>query len=226
MKKIIYVLSLLFLTSINIKGQAVGDSVIIQAFKQGRAGNCASVSVIKAAIATFGFSSIFEKIDTFSDSYHIHFRDGDTLILFKNEESVMANLDKFDTVEHNTKMPKNDSIILSQAKFLYAVMAKNSCRLNGYKTIKKAATHGAFSHKWLAKDTKDNIVLLGLKDNYKEIPVNKGAPDVLNKVIVCNNKHSAFCSDGKYDEYGKLCNIEQFKNLHKHPINSAYRLNK
>lgn len=191
------------------------DTLIIGAFKQGGPGsgaaNCASISVIKLAITEYGIEKVFQKVDTADDKYVVQLRNGKTIELTKDEEKAMKEVNKFEN-------PK-DERIYTMAMFCYAVMTKNKwMRYPGdYNSITEAAIKKRFWRKdiyLLAENTEDNLLYLGLDKSYKKIK----SSEINNypKAIITNPYHSAYSSNGFYDEYGAPLKILDFPAQHKH----------
>ncbi|MDN3584263.1 hypothetical protein [Mucilaginibacter flavus] len=205
---VVFILSL-----VSAKAQQIPDLGTITSFYQDTAANCASISVIKLAMAKYGGNGVFEKVDTLTDKYRIQFRDGKILELTKIEEAIIGKMDGFAC---GTK-----ATIYKKARFIYAAMAKNKMMTDTikYKTIENAA----FEIKivWLlfkkkifvlAEDTEKNLSYLGLENLW----ISKLAGEVSNypNIIITNSRHSAYSSFGFYDQYGKPIENSRFSGKH------------
>lgn len=187
------------------------DSLIIGSFKQGGAVNCASVSVIKLAIAHYGIAHVFKTVDTSINKFTIKLRNDSIVELTKDELAIMANYNKF--------VPLNDAKTYLAAQFIYAVMAKNKYQLNPlkYNSIESAATHKNWLgkiHYLLAADTEDNFIYLGLNNQFKKINIDEAGN--YSQIIITNSKHSAYSTKGYYDEFGKPVLNSVFPSNHGH----------
>ena len=198
--KVIVLISTL-MVSLSLMAQKVPDKSTITSFSQDSAANCASISVIKLAIAKYGVDGVFKKVDSLADRYRIQLLDDKIIELTKNEEAIMGKIDGF--------AKGNNEMIFTKAKFIYAVMAKN--KMKNYDTsckkIEDAATRKDLSKpnkiKWLLEpDTKTNLSYLGLENLYDSIKV--AFINNYKSIIITNYYHSAYSSFGFYDEHGRV----------------------
>jgi len=88
--KIIVLIIAAFITIVKVNAQTFQQSytystTVIRAFHQGHEGdfNCASIALIKCAIATFGSDNVFKAVTKENDVYKITLRNGETVILSK-----------------------------------------------------------------------------------------------------------------------------------------------
>lgn len=94
------------------------DSLLVKSFYQGaNAGNCASISVIKLAIAKYGADHVLKSIQYLPTGYSVQLQNDVVIMLSKMEEGTISHLDKFQL--------GTSCDILQKAKFMYAIMAKN-----------------------------------------------------------------------------------------------------
>lgn len=215
--KINYLLFLFFACSVASFSQT-SETEIIKSFKQGGAGNCASISVIKLAIAHYGIDHVFFNVEHKNNNYHILMRDSVIVDLSDTDLQTMESLNYF--------VKKENESIYKYAKFLYAVMAKRRKDTEKFKSIERAATY----YKWgwikttnhlLEQDTEVNLEYLGLKKSFRKI--NKADIDQYAKIVITSGKHSAFSTKGSYDEYGDPTpNTDFAKNHANAPINENY----
>ena len=188
--------------------QSYPDSVIFKSFKQdSTAGNCASISVIKSAIQTFGIDNVLKSCKQNDSGYLITLRNDSTLFLSLVDEKIVNNLDRI-------KCDSKDSTFYKKAKFYYAVMAKNNMLLhyNTSSTIIDATMHDSIVY--LQRDTEKNIQLLGLDNNFKNILTKIDSINYIPNIIITNFKHSVYSSLGQFDQYG--VNMDNCEFIKKH----------
>lgn len=185
----------------SIDQTTISDSTMIKSFKQGIGrgfvvGNCASISVIKLAIKKYGLDNVLLHVDTLPERYFVELRDGKKIELTKQEEKQINEIDYFSN--------PNDSAIYRQARFLYAVMAKNKYLENAgnYSDIVGSAKRRRFLRGpvYLLGDTEPNLRYLGLENNYDTVDI--ANINTTSDIILTNYYHSAYSSRGLYDEYG------------------------
>jgi len=123
--KIIVLIIAAFITIVKVNAQTFQQSytystTVIRAFHQGHEGdfNCASIALIKCAIATFGSDNVFKAVTKENDVYKITLRNGETVILSKQELDTA-------TARNGFKLDDNQNM-LNQANLIYAVMAKRA----------------------------------------------------------------------------------------------------
>lgn len=217
--KTYFLLSCLFFYGSVILGQTANvHSNMITCFSQGHAGsgatNCASISVIKLAIAKYGLNGVFIKIDTLPSKYVFHLRNGNKTELTATDISTMENLNKF----HST----TESDTVKAAKIMYAVMAKNKLQQsNGtFSDLSAAASEqgGWFLNRYmiyqLVTDTWENFKLLGL-ELLKIKKIDASEVQNFTDIIITSSRHSAYCSSGTYDDYGTPVPLSEFSGLHR-----------
>lgn len=193
----------------------INEMDLLKSFKQGGAGNCASISVIKLAIAYYGIDKVFLNVEYLNNNYHILMRDSVVIDLSATELQTMESLNYF--------VSKDNERVYTYAKFLYAAMAKRRQNIEKFKSIERAATY----YKWgwirttnhlLEQDTEVNLEYLGLKHVFKQI--NKKDIEKYEKIVVTSAKHSAFSTKGVYDEFGDPTPNNNFSKNHANaPIN-------
>jgi hypothetical protein len=197
---------LLIAAACTAKAQPSIDTAIVASFRQGAAGNCASVSVIKLAMTHYGIDHVFLRVDSLANSYAVYLRDGSQLDLTRVEYQTMLGLNKFLLLQN----PK----AYHAAQFMYAVMAKKKYLLGGHASITSAASYKKWftTHYLLAQNTVDNIDYLGLKNSFKV--VDKSEITRHTQIIITSPKHSAYSSLGYYDEFGEAIPNENFTGHH------------
>ena len=222
MKTLFFVLALLLVKGI-AQAQPQRETVLIESFKQGNAGNCASISVIKLAIDKYGENGVLQKLDSTATDYLITLRDGTQLILTKEEwHSFTRNmLDQF-------VLLKNPAIF-KEAKFLYAIMAKNKFLIDNnahpgtHISLADAAvlkdkrgrvvkSRQGNTTPLLAQDTGINFQYLGLGKKCETLDLSLA--DTTPSIILTNIKHSAYGGMSYYDQEGKVCAISSFTTIH------------
>jgi hypothetical protein len=181
------------------------DNILFKAFKQGRvqenakvAGNCVSVAIIKAGIATFGFNNIFLNVDRDSSKKltRIILRDGTKLNLTFDEEAMARTRSKFR--QSKTISPEEkDSCdkVMDFAQFCFAVICKNKQMQN---PSKLTSYNMAIRDVNLSEPASEAYKLLGF---FME-PVNADVATLnsTKNLVIYNLKHCVFASNGFYDE--------------------------
>ena len=102
------------------------DHMRLQAFAQGKANNCISVALIKAAIQKYGVGQVFDTLRMASQPQQVRvtLRDHTELVLTDDERQQAAAWARFRQPE-TAHMPSAErSKLISYAAFCYGVMAK------------------------------------------------------------------------------------------------------
>ncbi len=189
---------------------------IIEAFSQGKAGNCASISSIKLAISTYGINNVFLETKQASGSYEILMRDSTRISITDSELKLMDS--------NQNRFKKNDDEIYNYAVFLYAIMAKNKQIKENIRSIKKANRY----FKWgfiptsihlLSMSTEKNLEYLGLIGLYSN--VNKSEVKDKSNIIITSTEHSVYATNGYYDDHGKIEPISKYSAKYG-PINENF----
>lgn len=186
---------------------------MIGAFYQGKAGNCASVSVIKAAILTYAPEDVFKSCDSLGDGYKVTLRDDAVINITGNDLEKLRAKDKF--------VPGADAKIYNKARFLYALIAKRKLDLDSVNKYQKDVLKAADALNGAEDLGSRNIFpLLGLGD---PVNIEAGKMADCDNLIITNKYHSAFSGKGYYDEYGRKVLVSDFKFNHKSrwPWNSS-----
>jgi hypothetical protein len=97
MKKLIVLL--IFAVSILSYSQST-DFDVVNLFYQGKANNCASIALIKAAMIKYGYKEIF-KIVKLDGEYSIKLRDNSNLVITQSEYDLAKKYSNFETNESN-----------------------------------------------------------------------------------------------------------------------------
>ncbi len=216
MKKVILLLITLACFNTGTCQNKNNDLKIIEAFYQGEAGNCASISSIKLAITTYGINNVFLETKHSEESYEILMRDSTRISITDSEVKLMDS--------NQNRFKKNDDEIYNYAVFLYAVMAKNKQIKENIRSIKKANRY----FKWgfiptsihlLSMSTEKNLEYLGLKGLYKNVI--KSEVKNKNNIIITSTKHSVYATNGYYDDHGKIEPISKYSTKYG-PINENF----
>ncbi len=176
---------------------------IISAFKQGDAGNCASISVIKLALFQYGFEATLQPVAQ-ADGYSVTLMDGTNMQLTTAEIQSVAAVSDFANIQ--------DATIADQAQLTYAVMVKNKFQQDGGATLTDVIDS---TDHFLDMDTTKNFGYLGLGAKYDSL--NNFDTNYLGNLaayILTNFKHSAFAFGPNYDEHGTSTPITSFVNNH------------
>ena len=99
------------------------DEMRMQAFAQGKANNCISVALIKAAIQRYGVGQVFDTLRT-DGQMRVTLRDHTALTLTDAERRQAADWAKFKQPDGVTIPATERAALVSYANFCYAVMAK------------------------------------------------------------------------------------------------------
>lgn len=192
---------------------------IFNAFKQGTVklpllwrigggGNCASVALIKAAIATFGFDNIFKSIiiDEINNRY---------LIDLKNDDKTVYSLSfsdyEFAAEKSAFELYTKDSTskdILEFAKFCFAVMAEikrldyryNNKYSRGVNDLNKGES-AEYIYEYLGLEI---VKVENISIEYLSVQKN---------IILWNAPHAVFSSEGNYDEFFELLDGKKLEGI-------------
>lgn len=189
-------------------GQHYPDSIIVSSFRQGEAGNCASISVIKSAIQTFGLNGVLKSCIRKETGYDIVLRNRDSLFLSFSDIDLVASVDHF-------KCDLTfDSTIYNKSRFYYAVMNKYYMKthLENLLPISQITIHN--DGIYLDMNTENNFMLLGLNNNFRDISNKLKSINKYSNVIITSLFHSAYSCYGYFDQYGKPANIFWFRWKH------------
>lgn len=163
----------------------------------GGGGNCASVALIKAAIGTYGFDNIFKSIiiDNHKKRY---------LIDLNDDKDEVYNL-SFDDYEFGAnksafEQPIEDENVINEifefAKFCFAIMAE--IKRWDYRRNNKYSR--AISDLNKGEDSRYIHDYLGLTVKKVE-DVSISNLSKIENLIVWNNPHAVYSSEGFYDEF-------------------------
>lgn len=187
--------------------EIMGDTILLNAFKQGKVNNCVSIALIKAAIGTFGLSNQYKVISSTDSNIIFKLRNDDTVILPLEEINYSIASNYF--IQKNSD--KLSMRIKAVADTCFAIMCKREQQLlsNSFEIAVKRLNAGY--------KTSDIARLLGLKFEL----INTNAINKLSKqrhIIIYNFYHTAYSTAGFYDEALSKSGIEkinQFKWYHK-----------
>lgn len=168
------------------------DTTVIGTFRQGKNEdyNCASIAVIKCAIAKFGPDHVFKSITDNGVEYSIVLRNGEKMSLTKDELTMAIKMNGFLYIKNQD--------IFDKANFLYAVMVKRA--VNRPESIFSSCTSFQKAIIFLHGDTggvdaRNLLSLLGYKQGYA-----KHKRSI--SYIFENGYHAVFATDRQFDNYG------------------------
>jgi len=178
---------------------------LIKGFYQGRAGNCASIAPIKAALMLFGKNSIFRSVDIREDEYVVVMRDSKIEYTFTDME--------LDRATKLSNFKGDDLDLLEYAHFIFAAMCKRA-QLENNDNHAEEGFDSAISSLNDGEYWKDGPFRLGLGDYVisgpdSRLPLwNRGRLNAhlrQHRVsIVKSAKHVWFSSEGMHDWYGSV----------------------
>jgi hypothetical protein len=162
---------------------------IIKAFKQGGAGNCVSIAVIKASIQVFGIGGVVQFLKTNENNYSFLMKDGFEGEISNYELNMACEGSKF---EH-----QEDLEIFNYANLCFSAMVKRAQLENhegaiSFEQAINALNNGEYYYlgaDWLG--LRHHKRSLGLKYIWNNIGVVGASP-----------RHCFFCSHGLVDDYG------------------------
>jgi hypothetical protein len=194
--------------------------VMITAFHQGAAGNCASIAVIKSAMLKFGKKKTFKSCLSTVNGYDI---------VLQNGKAISITKDEIDRANKKAMFVQgSEPEVFAEAQFNNAVLCKLNLDFLKLTSIEDAADRLNGKQKLSFVDI---IKLLGIEDFYNEANVSKYGDFLnLNNMVLGNKFHAAFSGKGYYDEYGQKTLIREFSENHhtifnSGTINQAYILN-
>lgn len=128
---------------------------LMEAFHQGAAGNCASISVIKLALYSYGYDRSFTRLDR-NDALRT------TTFTLLDNSVVSVTDDELASVTGRGHFEPEDGAdpVLVNARMMYAVMAKNRCSTQPGCQSPADAINSRDGYLDMA--TEDNFRLLGL----------------------------------------------------------------
>lgn len=205
--------------AISLAPSAMGqsaDSLRMQAFAQGKAKNCISVALIKAAIQRYGVGQVFDTLRT-GPQVQVTLRDHTVLTLTDAERQEAAGWVRFRRPAPPSALPAAErAALVSYATFCYAVMGKYiqtkqlyGCMDPVHKRPFEYAPLGSYRAA-LRKLTKRSIC----SDNaYRHLGlpvVDEQAPDyspnhvfsLTTGAVAYSNDHAVFVLGTQYDDHG------------------------
>lgn len=167
-------------------------------FRQGRRGNCVTISAIKAAMAKFGQSptDIYRSVEKVADGYRVVMRDGFELQLKQSE------LDQ--AIRGADFVLLNDPEMLKDAHFLFACSAKRAQMENndGWASRSLDAAIQSLNNGEDERGPGEGFERLGLKDHMARVSALAFADKSLIG-MVNRRGHSVAVVDGSEEIYGK-----------------------
>lgn len=167
-------------------------------FRQGKNGNCVTISAIKAAMMKFGQSptDIYKSVEKVMDGYKVIMRDGFELKLTKSE------LDR--AIRGSNFVGMTDPEMLKDAHFLFACSAKRAQIENndGWANRSFDAAIRSLNDGEDERGPGEGFKRLGLKDHMKRVSVSAFADSSLIG-MVNRRGHSVAVVDGKEEIYGR-----------------------
>lgn len=98
------------------------DFEVVNLFYQGKANNCASIALIKAAMSKYGYKNIFQ-VTKNDNKYSIKLKDNTELTISKDEYDLAKKYSKFEINETQLSSTEKEEV-LYYAYLSYAVIAK------------------------------------------------------------------------------------------------------
>jgi hypothetical protein len=190
------------------------DALRLQAFAQGKANNCVSVALIKAAIQRYGVGQVFDTVRTGSQ-VRVKLRDRTELTVSDAERRQAASQATFKQPAVAGLPTAERAALVGYANFCYAVMAKYLETQKVYlctdddNQLDSTAALGSYQHA-LDKLTEDGLCSdnayrhLGLRALDQTAPPYKPSEDFSSKkgVVAYNSHHAVFIMGKQYDHYG------------------------
>lgn len=176
-------------------GKDTGD--VFAGFFQGRNGNCATVSAIKAMMERYGKkeTDLFKDVKETKNGYHITLKDGSEVNLTRQE---------MEAAERHAGFKGNDPVMKKTAVLAYATSAKKAQEANHenskYDFSKALDSLGNGEH------TKDAFIRLGMKDHIRQGAVSdlqNGRLGIIEKDVAGpGTAHSMVVVGGVEDHWG------------------------
>lgn len=172
---------------------------IFSGFRQGRNGNCVTVSAIKAAMEKFGQNpkDIYKSVEQTADGFKVVMRDDVTVKLSKAELASAIRGSNF--------VGLSDPGMLKDAHFLFACSAKRAQNENNdgwagrsYEAAIRSLNDG--EDEW---GPGEGFKRLGLKDHMKRVSVRDFVADTSLIGMVNRRGHSVAVVDGREEFYGR-----------------------
>lgn len=183
---------------LSTKRNGVKPNNIWDGFRQGKLGNCVTVSAIKAAMAKFGQSptDIFKSVEKVAQGYKVVMRDNFELQL-KQSELDQASL-------RSGFVLLNDWGMLKDAYFLFACSAKRAQMENndGWARRSFGAAIDSLNDREDEWGPGEGLKRLGLKDHMQRVPALALADRSLIG-MVNRRGHSVAVVDGREENYGR-----------------------
>jgi hypothetical protein len=196
------------LIMVSLQGKVLAQSLnpVFNAFKQGYVdggGNCASIAIIKTAVATFGVNKVFLLKTNTENGFAFTLRDG-TVVTISNLE-IKTAIDSANFVQKNTD--ENAVRIKGYADTCFAVMCKHLQNM----TISSTFT-AAIDDLNDGYNTPTIDKVLGVKFRPIE-PHRANKIEGFKNMVITNPYHAIYASEGYYDESRNVTGIEKISNL-------------
>lgn len=197
---------------------------MVTAFKQGIAGNCASIAVIKSAILHYkkNCENIYvSALVEFDGTVKVKLRDGGGLLTITKSERKEAE-------EASAFVLGTNKEVFDEARLVFAILCKKKQLTKSGSSIQAAAKALNGGERL---DYNTIIDLLCLKAYLKDITTTQPSEFArYNNLIIGNKYHAAFSSNGYYDEYGTKTLVSEFSDNHRKfynrgEITGAYSFN-
>lgn len=187
---------------------------IIKAFNQGKAGNCVTIAIIKAAIDIFGFNRVFSYSDNSNGSFNVNMKDGYSLDLTTDEIKKAGKGSRFDK--------QDDDSIYTYAQFCFAAMAKRAYLEGNDQGDASVSFEAAIKSLNNGEYYLHGPLWLGLKFHY----INIQRSDILHYtgVIGASKKHCFYVTYSWEDKYGTPDRITREESINRNLY--FYRLTK
>lgn len=162
---------------------------LIKSFKQGGAGNCVSIAVIKASIQVFGLHNVVHFQTLTPDSISFIMKDGFEGVLGQDEMAIAEAGSRFQCLENRAIFDYSNKCFAAMAKRLLDEGYGNATT---FTMAVSELNDGEHYHK--------GADFLGLRHYRRAV----GLKYVLSNigVVGASKKHCFFCSNGLVDNYG------------------------
>ncbi|MGY2139673.1 hypothetical protein ACW9I8_23935 [Pseudomonas reactans] len=181
------------------KSEGSKPANVFSGFRQGRNGNCVTISAIKAAMEKFGQSpkDIYKSVEKTTDGFKVVMRDDVTVKLSKAELASAIRGSNF--------VGLSDPGMLKDAHFLFACSAKRAQSENNdgwagrsFEAAIRSLNDG--EDEW---GPGEGFKRLGLKDHMKRVSVRDFVADKSLIGMVNRRGHSVAVVDGSEELYGR-----------------------
>jgi len=196
------------------QGNVTVDSVFEQCTNDRNQGNCATIAVIKAALAEFGtIDGIFTTFQRDGDSIRCTFRDGTTVAVGRSERDIVRQT--ADLRPGNTPTFREDAITL------YALISKRML-------VRRSAFTPSSSFTKCVRNYRD--VVMYLNSGYPSIHAYRllalttiditdfaALATTPSAIVYSKGIHAGFCTMGQQDQFGDVFPIERERGRNNRP---------